>query len=83
MLTDELLYLREIARADKDYARSDEIRDLLRTRSCFVIDTPAGQEAWHYPKGFSYEQFLDKQNRDRRSNALFDAWLYTMNRTKL
>ena len=43
----KLLSDREKARAEKDYARSDEIRDLLARRGIGVLDSPEGQ-VWEY-----------------------------------
>jgi len=39
----ELLQARERARADRDFAKSDELRDRLAGLGVTVIDTPDGQ----------------------------------------
>ena len=43
----ETLSQREAARADKDFATSDELRDSLRERGIGVEDTPEGQVIWN------------------------------------
>ncbi len=44
---DELIHEREIARENKDYSRSDEIRDQLKVMNIAVEDTPDGP-VWQY-----------------------------------
>lgn len=41
--SNELLTARAKARAEKDFARSDELRDVLLARKIKVIDGPDGQ----------------------------------------
>ncbi len=77
ILTDELCYMREQARYSKQWKLSDEIRDELETRSVFINDTNDGQEVTHTP-GWTKEQWLARIANDRRYNAAFDAWLFTM-----
>ena len=40
--TQDLVTERDAARAAKDYAKSDEIRDRLQARGLEVMDTPGG-----------------------------------------
>ena len=77
MLIDELVHLREVARANKDWKTSDAIRDELASRGSFVVDTKDGQEVTHTP-GWTKEQWEQRIAYDRRTNADFDAWLFTM-----
>lgn len=77
ILTDELCYLRQQARAAKNWKVSDEIREELERRGSFVVDTKDGQEV-HHTIGKTKEQWLAKIAADRRANAAFDAWLFTM-----
>lgn len=46
----ELIVERNQARADKNYQRSDEIRDLLLARGIVLVDTPQGTE-WRKSDG--------------------------------
>jgi cysteinyl-tRNA synthetase len=44
---ENLLEARRVARLDKDFAKSDEIRDLMAGLGVLVKDTPGGQE-WNW-----------------------------------
>ena len=74
----QLVYEREIARANKDFVLSDKIRDELDSKGVIVFDTPNGQEVY-YTVNKTGQQVIDKINRDKRAEAMFDAWLYSMN----
>lgn len=74
----ELIYLREIARANKDWKESDRIRDILDKKHTFVFDTKDGQVVYYMTKG-TRQDVIDEINSDIRANALFDAWLFSMN----
>lgn len=60
--TDELVYLREIARQDKDFQKSDEIRNILDSRGSFVFDTKDGQVVYHL--GIEYTRYYVNKNLD-------------------
>jgi hypothetical protein len=79
MNIDAAIYEREQARIAKDWKRSDELREALADRGVFVVDTKDGQEVTHTP-GWSRERWAKQVEQDRRANAAFDAWLYTMSR---
>ena len=44
---ENLLEARRVARLDKDFAKSDEIRDQMASLGVLVKDTPGGQE-WNW-----------------------------------
>ena len=91
LYTDELIELREKARLDKNYKLSDEIRNILDERLCFIFDTKEGQEVYHLP--YSYFKFKDKfehtkimSNRqfveyrikkDILADKYLESWIYT------
>ena len=54
-LTDELVYLRELARQNKNFKESDLIRNILDERGSFVFDTANGQVVYHLGKGYTRE----------------------------
>lgn len=66
MLTDELTDIREEARAKKDFALSDQIRNELDKRGSFCFDNPEGQMVYHLGPGYTREfvikhrEFIDK-----------------------
>ena len=74
----ELIEIREEARANKDWKLSDEIRDYLDTKQSFVFDTKDGQVVYHELKGMTRSKLIDKINKDKRAEKMFDAWLYSM-----
>lgn len=74
----ELVYKRELARANKDFELSDKIRDELDLKGVIVFDTPNGQEVY-YTIDKTREQVIEQINTDKRANKRFDAWLYSMN----
>lgn len=88
---DELIHERELARANKQWVRADEIRDFLETKWIFVFDAVYGQEVHHLNKDFfrfkdKFENTKKMTNRkyveytierDSRANRVFDGWLKT------
>jgi len=74
----ELIEIREEARANKDWKLSDEIRDYLDTKQSFVFDTKDGQAVYHELKEMTRIKLIDKINKDKRAEKIFDAWLYSM-----
>ena len=60
--TDELVYLREMARQDKDFKKSDEIRSILDSIGSFVFDTKDGQVV--YRLGIEYTRDYVNKNLD-------------------
>lgn len=79
---DELLEQRKIARQEGDYALSDKIREKLDARNVFVFDTKDGQEVYFSLKGTTRESIITQMNEDRRANKMFDAWLYSVNKSR-
>ncbi len=82
---DELIYLRQLAREQKDWAKSDEIRDSLDTKLVFVFDTKQGQEVYFLnqayfqrkPEDMSERTYIEYlKQRDMKANAYFDNWLH-------
>lgn len=61
-VTDELVYLREIVREQKDFKLSDEIRNILDSRGSFVFDTKYGQEVFHLGSGYIREEVVKNYN---------------------
>lgn len=78
MLTDELLHLREGYRIAKNWKASDELRDELRLRNVIVTDTAQGQEAVHLPPHITVDAYMERQAQDKRAEARFEAWLFSM-----
>ena len=82
MFIDELIANRELARVNKDFTLSDEIRNELYLKSVFVFDTKEGQVVYHESKGTTRKQLTDRLDKSKQSNKRFDAWLYSMNNKK-
>lgn len=85
---DELIELRKLSRANRDYSKSDEIRNYLDSKYVFVYDTKDGQEVYHLNKDYfkrkkedmTNRQFFEIKNRTNiNANSNFDAWLHTQN----
>jgi hypothetical protein len=74
----ELIEIREIARINKDFKLSDEIRNYLDTKESFIFDTKDGQIIYHELKGMTRSKLIDKINNDKRANKIFDSWLYSI-----
>lgn len=88
---DQLIHEREVARQNKNWVRSDEIRDILEDRYVFVFDAVYGQEVHHLNKDFfrfkdkfEHTREMSKRKyveyiieRDSRANRVFDGWLIT------
>ena len=77
----ELIDIREEAKADKDWKLSDEIRNYLDTKQSFVFYTKDGQVVYHELEGMTRIKLIEKLNREKQANKLFDAWLYSMNKS--
>ena len=73
----ELVYLRELARNNKDYKESDRIRDELDSKGVIIFDTANGQEVY-YTIDKTREQVIEQINIEKRAEARFEAWLYSM-----
>ena len=78
----ELIEIRKKARANNNYALSDEIRNYLDDKESFVFDTKEGQVVYHELKGMTRSKLIEKINREKQANKLFDAWLYSMNKSE-
>ena len=83
MLVHELLDKRKLARQNKDWKKSDVIRDKLDKRFVFVFDTPNGEDVYFELKGMTRDKLIEKINKDKRAEKQFDAWLYSMNSKKV
>ena len=95
MNIDELIEERRIARLNKDWKRSDEIRSLLDEHLVFVFDNRWGQQIYYLTeKYFKFKHKLEKtksmSNRqyveyriqeDERVEKVLQAWIYTINRS--
>lgn len=73
----ELVYKREIARQNKDFTESDRIRNILDSKGVIIFDTIDGQEV-HYTVNKTRQQVIDKINKDKRAENIFDAWLFSI-----
>ena len=83
MLVHELLDKRKLARQNKDWEKSDIIRDKLDKNFVFVFDTPKGEDVYFELKGMTRDKLIEKINKDKRADKQFDAWLYSMNSKKV
>ena len=54
MYVSELIHVREVARADRDWKLSDEIRDYLDTKHTFIFDTKDGQNIYPSQRELAY-----------------------------
>jgi hypothetical protein len=77
-LIDELIYIREQVRLEKNYELSDKIRNYLDDNSTFVFDTPTGQEVYHYPNR-TRQEIVEEINKNSRADRVFNSWLYSIN----
>ena len=82
MTVHEIIDKRKFARENKNWKMSDIFRELLDKRFVFVFDTPNGQEVYFELEGMTREKLIDKINKNRRAEAMFDAWLFSMNSSK-
>lgn len=73
-----LIEQRAIARENKDFSLSDNIRDELDSQNVFVFDTKDGQEVYFELKGMTRGKLIEKINNDKRADKIFDAWLYSV-----
>lgn len=78
---DELIDRRAEARKNNNWQLADEIRNYLDSKSVFILDTPNGQEVYFELSGTTREQFVDKINKNNRAEKLFDAWLYSIQKS--
>lgn len=72
----QLVDLRDFYRLLKDWEACDLIRDYLDTQHVFIFDTSDSQEVYYGVRG-TRQDVIDKINRDKRSEAQFDAWLFS------
>ncbi len=91
---DELIFFRDKARNDKDWKKSDELRDYLDNKLVFVFDTKSGQEVYHLNENFfkfknkklitlamNNRQYVELQiKKGIASDNNFNAWLYSINK---
>lgn len=80
-MIDLMLYQREAARGVRDWRESDRLRDELLGLGVIVTDTKDGQEAVLLAKGITAAQYIERQERGKRAEARFDAWLFSMNKS--
>lgn len=64
---EELIQLRKECRSKKDFKKSDEIRDYLDSKGCFLFDTPDDVIAYHTKKHKTRQEVLDYAAEQRRS----------------
>lgn len=75
--TDQLIELRDEARTNKNWQLSDDIRNFLDAKQVFIFDTANGQEIYYQLPNTTREQLVAKINKNNRAEKLFDAWLYS------
>lgn len=75
--TDELLEMRQQARALKQWALSDELREELLRRNVILTDTKDFQEALFLSDKWTVETWRLHEQEERRAEARFEAWLFT------
>lgn len=75
--TDQLIKLRAEARANKNWQLSDDIRNFLDAKQVFIFDTANGQEIYCQLPNTTRDQLVAKININNRAEKLFDAWLYS------
>jgi hypothetical protein len=92
---DELIEDRRIARENKNWKLSDEIRNHLDSKLIFIFDTKDGQEVYYLPESYfknksrkpetvamNNRQFVEyKIKQDINAEKLCDAWLFSMNQS--
>ena len=77
----ELIEIRRKARLNNNYALSDDIRDYLDTKQSFIFDTKEGQIVHHELEGMTRGKLIEKINREKRANKIFDSWIYSINKS--
>ncbi len=81
--TEELIFLRSVARESKNWAFSDEIRNYLDTKLIFIFDTKFGQEIYQITESyinrlFNYsEKRIEKEEDDEVTVTIELAWSET------
>ena len=75
---DELLHIRNVARENRNWALSDEIRKYLDQKGVFVFDSDKGQIVYHR-RNSSREKIILQLKKEARAQKLFDAWLHSIN----
>jgi len=92
---DELIEERKLARENKDWKLSDDIRDYLDTKLVFVFDAKWGQEIYNLTEGYfknkereiettamNNRQYVEYQiKQDINANNNFEAWLYSIRKS--
>ncbi len=79
---EELIFLREQARLNKDWALSDEIRDFLDEKNVFIFDTKDGYEIYYEVKKITRKELELQIKSDIAANKNFDSWLYSIQNSK-
>lgn len=77
---DELLERRYLARENKDWKLSDEIRNYLDSKFVFVFDTKEGQEIYHMPESHFDKVYNYPEKRieeEDGSVTIIPAWSET------
>lgn len=77
---DELIYLRQTARENKDWKLSDEIRDYLDSKLVFVFDTKDSQQVYYFPYKYPFDEvhhygeqtIIKKRDKD---DEIIPAWI--------
>lgn len=91
MNIDELLFERANCRLARDWARSDEIRNILDTELVFVFDATWGQETYYLTQKYFNRKPIQMTDRDyvkkrieddSRYERIFEGWLETIRAAK-
>jgi len=75
---DELIDIREEARAEKNWELSDKIREYLDSKSTFIFDTKEGQEVYH-TNTMSRNELIKRIQKNKNAEKLFNSWLFSVN----
>lgn len=79
MNLDQLVYDRSCARAERDWAGSDKMRNVLRDHNAFVTDLKCGfQEVMFFPSAYTPEQCEARMKSNMEAEKRFNAWLFSM-----
>ena len=74
---DELVFLRQEARDEKNWKLSDEIRTYLDSQHSFVFDTDDGQVVYHRDQG-TRSELIVQLKKEARAEKIFNSWLYSL-----
>ena len=72
---DQLIYERSQARLNRDFKKSDEIRDILIDNNVFINDHVDWQEVWHMTEDMTREEFDVFMLKNKEAESRFEDWL--------